>query len=266
MIGQIDKAAENDGPTKRCTQRISLAFLPFEMRFYEEEMCKGRLVSAPTAKREVGFEETMTEAYEFASRVDTEIHALSEKEFNLRTGRAKKLREELYPLSRLALHFKRPGLAVKVQAFDDCGPRDGHISISGFWEREFEVEITNASYGYEDSLRAELLVIEGLCPGAGMICRDKVTGKIVAEMAGCDIDEPISRIASAAVERFRDKAMKQYSPETILLIAFEEAGFCGCIMWHRMLRKIEELGGMRESTFSAVYLFNGRTNEIHRAA
>jgi hypothetical protein len=103
----------------------------------------------------------MTSAYEFALKVDRQIEALSNEDYHRRVGRSKKLREELYPLSRLALHFKRPGLEVEVQGFVDCGRPDGYMRITGFLNREFEVQITYAAYGCKDALRAQLLVSEG---------------------------------------------------------------------------------------------------------
>jgi len=57
-----------------------------------------------------------TEAYEFARFVDNEIEKLTREEFFMRTGRSKKLREEIFPLSRLALHFAQPGLKVFVES------------------------------------------------------------------------------------------------------------------------------------------------------
>ena len=207
-------------------------------------------------------------AYEFSCIVDSQLQALPEKEYLLRAGhasRAKKLREELYPLSRLALHFKRPGTEVEVEAFEDCRRGDGHISITGYFEREFAVEITFAGYGPEDALRTQLLVSQGYCPGAGSIRRDK-SRKIVANQGGRDVGEHIGRVAKAVLEGFLGKVTKKYQLDTILLVAFEEPGLDGCKNWHQLLTAIDEIGGMATGIFGAVYLFNGWTNELFRAA
>ena len=106
-------------------------------------------------------------AYDFAASVDQQIDSLKSNEYLRKLGRAKILREELYPLSRLALCFKRPGTNVFVEAFENSGHADGSIQITGFIDREFEVQITFGGYSYEDALRDELLVAQGSSPGAG---------------------------------------------------------------------------------------------------
>jgi len=122
-----------------------------------------------------------SDAYTFASEVDRQIESLPDTGYRLKKGRGKVLREELLPLSRLALFFKRPGLSVEVAGHEDNGRADGHIWITGFLEKEFEIQITYI-YTHEDSLRDELLNSQGYCPGAGKIKR--VNGDIVAEMGG----------------------------------------------------------------------------------
>lgn len=201
-------------------------------------------------------------AYEFASGVDREIEALSTHDYLRRAGRAKRLLEELYPLSRLGLHFKHPGLAVKVEAFEDSGGPDGFISIRGFQEREFEVQITYADYGYKEALRSELLFEEGACPGAGEIRRDKSTGTIVAEMGGVDYREHVQRIAAAVLERLRAKAKKHCDPATVLVIAFHEVKLYGRKDWEEVLSAAREEMKNSPMPFSEVYLFNGARNEL----
>jgi hypothetical protein len=102
-------------------------------------------------------------AYSFAREVDQQIEALAPDDYHRKFGRSKQLQEELYPISRLALQLKQPGLEVEVEAFEDDGPVDGYIRISGFREREFDVEVT-CVYDYNESLRRELLVSEGSAP------------------------------------------------------------------------------------------------------
>ena len=46
--------------------------------------------------------------FEFALEVDRQIASLSREELRMRTGRAKRLLEELFPLSRFALRMKLP--------------------------------------------------------------------------------------------------------------------------------------------------------------
>lgn len=100
-------------------------------------------------------------AYSFAQQVDREIEALSLSDYIRRKERGKRLRDELYPICRLALHLKQPGLEIEVEAFEDDGPVDGHIRESGFREEEFDIEVTS-DYSHDESLRDELLVAEGV--------------------------------------------------------------------------------------------------------
>lgn len=203
-------------------------------------------------------------AYEFACAVDRQIEALSNDEYHRRTGRSKILREELFPLSRLALHLKQPGLEVEVEGFEDCGRADGFIRITGFREQEFEVQITYADYGREDALRAELLVSQEFAPGAGDIRRDKKSGHIVATMEAVDYEEHVGRIAAAVMARFRDKVSKPYAPSTALLIAFDEVKLYGRAYWAQLFTAVDGVGGMGGSPFATVYLFNCATNELHK--
>ena len=205
-------------------------------------------------------------AYSFAAAVDRLIGDLKNEDFHRKIGRGKQLREELFPLSRLALFLKLPGLEVEVEAFENSGLPDGYIRITGFREREFEVQIAYAGYEGEDALRAELFVSQGFAPGAGAIRRSKEEGHIVATMAAVDHDEHIGRMSKAIMNQFRKKASKPYIQGTVLLVAFEEIKFYGRLAWSSLFSAIAEAGGMAGSQFGEIYLFNGATNEIQRAA
>ncbi len=143
-------------------------------------------------------------AFEFAQEVDRQIEQLSIEEYHLRQGRGKLLQEELLPISRLGIHFKVPGLNVEVEAFENDGPVGGHISISGFRSEEFDVQVTYI-YSYEESLRRELLLSQGVAPAAGVIFRDKRSRKIVSTMTSVDLEQHIDDLANAVVERFEKK-------------------------------------------------------------
>ena len=201
----------------------------------------------------------------FAAAVDHLIEDLKNAEFHRKTGRSKKLREELFPLSRLALFLKMPGIEVEVEGFEDSGRADGHIGITGFRQQEFEIQITHAGYEGEDALRDELLVSQGIVPGAGDIQRDKKSRIILATMAAVDRDEHIGRAAAAVMKQFRKKALKPYAQGTVLLITFEEIKLCGRSAWNSLFSAIAKAGGMTGSQFSEIYLFNGATNEIQIA-
>jgi hypothetical protein len=204
-------------------------------------------------------------AYSFAQQVDREIEALSLSDYIRRKDRGKLLREELYPISRLALHLKQPGLEIQVEAFEDDGPVDGHIWESGFREREFDIEVTS-DYSYDESLRDELFIAEGAAWGAGEIYRDKNSRKVVATCGVVDGDAHLDDVSKAVVRLFRNKASKSYPPNTILIISFDEIRLFGHYAWNQMLSRVSDEGGLSGSDFPAIYLFNIATNELHRAA
>ena len=204
-------------------------------------------------------------AYSFAREVDRQIEELTHADYHMKLGRSKQLQEELYPISRLALQLKQPGLEVNVEAFEDDGPVDGHIRTSGFREQEFDVEVT-CVYDYDESLRGELLVFEGAVPGAGPIYRDKRSGKVIAIHTAVDYNEHIGRISKAVMDRFRDKVSKPYAPQTVLIIVFDEIKLHGRENWNRLFESVEKEGGLSSSVFLSVYLFNSATNELQRAA
>ncbi len=87
--------------------------------------------------RNVAGVETMRgTVFEFALEVDQQIASLTREQYYLRTGRAKILLEELYPLSRFALRLQYPGIQLEVEAFEDDGPIDGVLR----WKRIPESE------------------------------------------------------------------------------------------------------------------------------
>jgi hypothetical protein len=205
------------------------------------------------------------DAYSFAKDVDQQIEALALHDYLRRRGRGKLLREELYPISRLALHLKQPGLEVDVEAFEDDGPADGHIHESGFRDQEFDVQVTS-DYSYDESLRDELLAAEGVSWGAGDIHRDRSSGKVIASPGAVDHDEHFKRISESAVRLFRKKAAIPYGPNTVLIISFDDITLSGHYAWKELMSFVDQEGGLSGSAFRSVYLFNIGTNELQRAA
>jgi hypothetical protein len=205
------------------------------------------------------------DAYSFATQVDQLIETLDSPTYLRRRDRGKVLQEELYPISRLALRLKQPGLEVEVEAFEDDGPADGRIRVSGFWEGEFDVQVT-CDYDYAESLRRELLASAGVAPGAGEIFRDKKAGAIRTTVAAVDHDEHIDRIAKSVLALFKKKAAMAYGPNTILIIAIDEVKLSGLYNWHLLLLALQQQEGMPGARFSRIYLFNGATNELQQVA
>jgi len=201
--------------------------------------------------------------FEFALEVDRQIEALTREQFHLRTGRAKRLLEELFPLSRFALRLKYPGAQLEVEAFEDDGPLDGVLRWTGNSTSELPVEVTYV-HSYEEALRRELFWKAGSTPGAGPIYRDKATGEIVAVNALVPTGEEITRLAASIVDLFKKKCSKQYSRGTLLLIAFDDPTFFGFDLWRPLFAAIEERGGLIGG-FGEVYILNCGSNEQQMA-
>jgi hypothetical protein len=205
-------------------------------------------------------------AHEFAKAIEARIEALTLEQYHKRPRIAKRLIEELYPISRLALALQQPGLIVEVEALENSGRADGNIWVSGFLNRVFEVQATFAGYERSDALRSKLLVDQGFAPGAGPIERDRGTGQILATMEAEDIYAPVKRLGESICERSKAKAARPYAPGTVLLIAFEDMRIRGRGWWDLLYSAIDGNGGVEGGAFAQIYLFNGCSNELQQAA
>lgn len=199
--------------------------------------------------------------FDFAAMVDRQIEALSRQEYVLRTGRAKHLLEELYPLSRFALSMKFPGLDVEVEAFEHNDPVDGVVRFLGKHPSELRVEVTYV-HSYEDALRRELMWRTGSTPGAGRIYRDKTSGEIVAFSELETYQMGIERLASDIAELHKRKTRKQYPRGTNLLVAFEDPTFFGQDQWRALFAELRLRSDLSGGFFSDTHIFNCGTNEL----
>jgi hypothetical protein len=204
-------------------------------------------------------------AYAFAAQVDRQIEEFSQEDYLKKSQRCKRLREEIYPISRLALFLKQPGCEVEVEAFENSGPVDGHITVRGFKPDSFDIEVTSTA-DYEEALRNELLVKRGCAPGFGKISRARKSRSIVADTQAYDDEELAMLLARSIVESYEAKTQKQYDTNTDLIVAFEEIKMRNRTAWHSLFEHIESLGGLSGGNFRSVYLLNCFTNEIYQAA
>ncbi|WP_018606585.1 hypothetical protein [Uliginosibacterium gangwonense] len=178
-------------------------------------------------------------ALSFAAEVEHQIEALSNEDYHKRRGRSKLLLEEWYPISRLALHLKQPGLHIEVQAFGDDGVADGRITQKGFRERIFDIQVTFVD-DYEEALRRELLQSQGIAPGAGPIARSKQSRAIIATPVVVDYDDEINKTAAGIAERFQKKIKISYSTGTVLLIAFDSVTLLGRSAWNKLFAAVDK--------------------------
>lgn len=205
-------------------------------------------------------------AYDFARAIEGRVETLSSEQYHERPRSAKRLVEELYPLSRLALAYKQPGLTVEIEANEDSRRADGQLWFTGFLNKTFEVQVTFAGYERADALRSSLLVQQGFAPGAGPIERDRKTGNILATMQAEDVDAPIGRLGESISERVRAKSAKPYARGTELLVAFEDMRLRGRGWWNMLYLAVDNAGGIDRGPFAKVFLFNSCSNELQQAA
>jgi len=157
-------------------------------------------------------------------------------------------------------------LSIEVEALEGSGRADGRISISGFLEKTFEVQVTFAGYERSDALRSEMLAEEGAAPGAGPIDRERDTGKIFASMQSEDVGAFVKALGQSIHARVSLKIGKPYATGSILLVAFDEVRICGRGWWELLYETIDDAGGIHLGPFSGIYLFNSASNELNRVA
>jgi hypothetical protein len=200
-------------------------------------------------------------AFEFAQAVDEAIVALPREDYYLRKGRAKRLLEELYPLSRFALHLVHPGSRIEVEAPEDDGPYDGLIHRGEQLESTLSVQVTYV-HSYEEALRRELLWKTGSAPGTGPIRRDKATREIVATNQLVSVEQEIDRLASDIVALHEKKCKKGYRRGAILIVAFDDPTFWGRHLWAMLIAAVNAKSNLRGGGFSEVHFFNCGSNEL----
>ena len=199
--------------------------------------------------------------FKFAMLVDSQIEALSRQDYALRTGRAKHLLEELYPLSRFAMALKFPGSKVEVEAFEHNEPVDGVIHFLDEYSRKIHVEVTYV-HSYEDALRRELMWRTGSTPGTGRIYRDKRSGKIVALSELEPYQVGIDNLATNIADLHKKKAQKQYPKGTNLLVAFDDPTFFGQDRWRALFTALRARTDLSGGCFSDTHIINCSTNEL----
>jgi hypothetical protein len=204
-------------------------------------------------------------AFEFAQAIDKAIVALPREDYYLRKGRAKRLLEELYPLSRFALHLVHPGSTIEVEAPEDDGPYDGLIHRGSTLESTLSVQVTYV-HSYEEALRRELLWKTGSAPGSGPIHRDKKTGEIVASSGLVPLYQEIDKLASDIVTLHEKKCRKGYKRGTILIVAFDDPTFWGRSLWGKLIAAVNAKSDLTGGGFSEVHFFNCGSNELQADA
>lgn len=204
-------------------------------------------------------------AYEFAKNVDEKLKSIPAKDYRVRKTRdTKKILEEEFPLSKLALHLQKMGLEVEVCLSKEGKEEDGSDGVifqSGYRDRTLKVQIVS-SFSEEEYLRMELLNKQGHAPGAGPINRNKKTKEIESELVATKYDQYIDDVTSIIVERYRKKVDRNYEGELTLLIVISEIKLVGIDSWCRIARNVRDLVSMDRKDFEHVFVFNSDSNEV----
>jgi len=136
---------------------------------------------------------------------------------------AKKLQEELFPITVFVQRRYDAGVRLKVRWLNGNQQHDAKVLCSGgyvdqeLWPRYIFLEVTTVAHE-KDYLRRELLDTKGGSFGVGNIIRDKKTKEILNEpyvYKGREADENLLAGIRQAITK---KATKTYPEDTILVV------------------------------------------------
>ena len=139
------------------------------------------------------------------------------------TKTEKRLIEELIPLARYVQARYREGRRIRVrwlggsQPFDAMLLSNGTLVDKGIEPKNVFVEMTTSVHENEHLAR-RLLEERGGSFGVKGISRDKKTGEIISKPHVHSSDELQVDLATQIIDRLKDKGIKQYPPDTILII------------------------------------------------
>ncbi len=146
----------------------------------------------------------------------------------LRKGVVKPFFEEVVPTLSLAEHLNLEEAAFLFP--NDSDPRDVLIKRGN---ECWPVEITYLGWGYEETLRMELLTESGSAPGFGSIRREK--GEIIASLMARRTTDAVSARVCEIIDSIGKKSKKDYPNDTWLLV------YCECYdlrgEWPKMLQE-----------------------------
>ena len=143
------------------------------------------------------------------------------------TRLAKKLIEELLPISRYVQCRYRTGLYIGVRWLNGAQPFDAELTLSGgyvdlgYFPRSLRVEVTQAMH-VNDYLSRQMLDREGFVFGMEGIRRLNRPGEKNGEIRSAPIvrdgKDFVLRFAELVLEAISKKALKKYSEDTILIV------------------------------------------------
>jgi len=182
--------------------------------------------------------------YEFFNQTRTGADGIAK--LRLRpTKNEKRLIEELIPLARYVQARYREGRCIKVRWFSGSQPYDAILLVSGtfldmgYHPRKIAVEIT-MSVHRNDYLTRELLHQQGHSFGVTAIARDKKTRAIVSTPYVVTNDERVTELAAQIINRLKAKAVKNYLPDTVLIVYCVLNGIILQDEWDEAVKRVAE--------------------------
>lgn len=128
----------------------------------------------------------------------------------------KRLLEEAIPISRLALHFSKPGDEAYVTLYPEREQFDALIEVEGFSPRSFKVEATTTETPDESVFRRQALSRDGFVHLTGPIHSEG--REIISEGEMVNVREEEERFATLLFDRMKVKAESgRYGADTAIL-------------------------------------------------
>lgn len=173
------------------------------------------------------------------------------------TKREKRLIEELIPLARYVESRYSESRHIEVRWLNGSQPYDAVLFSSGFQvekglvQKEMMVEIT-VSIHQNDYLIREALNEQGYAFGVKRTSLDKKTGVISSIRYVSTSGELENDLAEQIISRIREKAAKDYSPNTVLIVDCVPNGVTEQEEWENVVARVTQANA--HQAFSEVFL------------
>jgi hypothetical protein len=169
----------------------------------------------------------------------------------------KRLVEELIPLARYVQARYREGRRIKVRWFAGSQPYDaillssGVIVDRGYAQKKLVVEVTTSVHQNE-YLARQLLHEQRPVFGVKGISRDKKTRAIVSTPYVVTNDERETDLAAQIIARLKDKTLKGYTPDTVLIVYCVLNGVTLESEWNEAVERVQQ--AQEHHAFREVFL------------
>jgi hypothetical protein len=169
----------------------------------------------------------------------------------------KRLVEELIPIARYVQARYREGRRIKVRWFAGSQPYDaillssGVIVDRGYADRKLFVEVTTSVHENE-YLARQLMQEQRPVFGVKGISREKKTRAIVSTPYVVTNNEREMDLAAQIIGRLKDKSLKGYAPDTVLIIYCVPNGLTLEPEWQAAIERVRQ--AQEHHAFREVFL------------